>query len=114
MVNGNNLVGIWHRKCLECSFPFIDKLIEVRINCALRFTILKDQKNRCLKKGVKTHTFGGPRERSKLEDLKTFLNVFPKVDFVLCLLLFLLFDIYFAGFPAFQSYLAPNLLPPLH
>ena len=44
MVNGNNLVGIWHRKCLECSFPFIDKLIEVRINCALRFTILKDQK----------------------------------------------------------------------
>ena len=114
MVTGKDLVGIGHRECLVCSFPFIDKFNEVRINCALMFTILKDQKDRCVKKGVKTHTFGGLGERNTLEDLKTFLNVFSKVNFVLCLLFFLLFDIYFAGFPAFQSYLAQNLLPPLH
>lgn len=105
MVNGKDLVGIWHRECLVCSFPFIDKFNEVRINCALMFTIFKDQKDRCTKKGVKNHTFGGLGERNMLEDLQTFLNVFPKVNFVLCLLLILLFDIYFAGFPASKAIL---------
>lgn len=32
-------VGIWHRECLVCLFPFIDKLIEMRINYTLRVTI---------------------------------------------------------------------------
>lgn len=43
-----------------------------------------DQKDRYLWKGVKNHIFGGHEGKNTWEDLETFLNVFPKVDFVLC------------------------------
>lgn len=46
-----------------CSFPFKDKFNEVRINCALMFTIFKRSEGQMYKKGVKNHTFGGLGER---------------------------------------------------
>lgn len=96
---------------LSMFISFYNKFNEVRINCALMFHNFKRSEGQMYKKEWKI-TFGGLGEEICWEDLQTFFKRVSKGRF--CSLFIVNSLVWHLPLVSCFSYLAQNLLPPLH